>query len=137
VSELGAARHRSRERAFELLYEQAIKQRPAREVLGDLEAPVDDYTVALVRASEDHQSWAHELLRRHAQDWPLERMALVDRVIMTLALCELRLDDAPPRAVVLDEAVEFAKVYSTDASPSFVNGVLSACVNDAGAFGDR
>jgi N utilization substance protein B len=45
---------------------------------------------------------------------------------MTLAVGELSLDDAPPLAVVLDEAVELAKTYSTDGSPSFVNGVLSA-----------
>jgi N utilization substance protein B len=52
----------------------------------------------------------------------------MDRLIMTLALGELILDDAPPVAVVLDESVEFAKTYSTENSASFVNGVLAACV---------
>jgi len=47
---------------------------------------------------------------------------------MTLALAELILDDPPPTAVVLDEAVELAKVYSTAESASFVNGVLASCV---------
>ena len=45
---------------------------------------------------------------------------------MTLAVGEMMLDDPPPKAVILDEAVELAKVYSTDASPKFVNGVLSS-----------
>ena len=58
----------------------------------------------------------------------LERIAMVDRIIMIMAIGELLLEDPPPRAVVMDEAVELAKVFSTDGSASFVNGVLSACV---------
>jgi len=50
--------------------------------------------------------------------------------VMTLAIGELLMVDAPPKAVVLDEAVELAKIYSTEGSPSFVNGVLSACADD-------
>jgi len=61
-------------------------------------------------------------------EWTLERLAVIDRLVMTLALGELMLDDPPPTPVVLDEAVELAKVYSTESSASFVNGVLSACV---------
>jgi len=60
--------------------------------------------------------------------WSLDRIALIDRLIMIMAIGELLLDDAPPRAVVMDEAVEMAKVFSTDGSASFVNGVLAACV---------
>jgi N utilization substance protein B len=51
---------------------------------------------------------------------------MVDRLVMTLAIGEMLMDGAPPKAVILDEAVELAKVYSTDSSPSFVNGVLSS-----------
>jgi N utilization substance protein B len=47
---------------------------------------------------------------------------------MIMAIGELLLDEPPPRAVVMDEAVEMAKVFSTDGSAAFVNGVLSACV---------
>ena len=66
------------------------------------------------------------LISEFAIDWPLERIAIVDRLIMTLAVGELMLDDAPPLAVIFDEAVELAKTFSTDGAPSFVNGVLSA-----------
>ena len=59
-------------------------------------------------------------------DWPLERIALVDRLIMTLAIGEMLMENAPPVAVILDEAVEMAKIFSTDGSSSFVNGVLSS-----------
>ena len=131
MSELGAQRHRARERAFEILYEWAIKNRPVAQILNELAVQPDPYTTILVRSVEEHHAWAEELLSRHSIEWTLERMAIVDRLIMTMALCELRLEDAPPRAVVFDEAVELAKLYSSDAAPSFVNGLLSACVENA------
>ncbi len=131
MSELGLARHRARERALELLYEQGIKKRSVAALLNELPVQPDAYTVALLRAVEADHEWAEALLSTHSTDWPLERMAMVDRIIMTLALCELRLEGAPPRAVVFDEAVEFAKIFSTDASPGFVNGLLSACADGA------
>ena len=58
--------------------------------------------------------------------YALQRIALVDRLIMTLAVGEMLMENPPPPAVILDEAVEMAKVFSTDGSSSFVNGVLSA-----------
>jgi transcription antitermination protein NusB len=128
VSERGLARHRARERAFELLYEQSIKQRPLDVVLAALPVTPDAYTIEILRAVEEHRAWAEALLATHSPEWPLARMSMVDRLIMTMALCELRLDDAPPRAVVLNEAVELARAFSSDAAPGFVNGLLGACV---------
>jgi N utilization substance protein B len=61
--------------------------------------------------------------------WPPERMAVVDRLVLRLATSELLDPDGPPTAVVLDEAVELAKVYSTDESGGFVNGILSTIVD--------
>ncbi len=126
MSELGRRRHHARERALELFYESAIKERPVAAILNELNTRPDEYTVALLLSTAAHQEEANELIGELSVDWPLERIALVDRLIMTLAVGELSLDDAPPLAVVLDEAVELAKTYSTDGSPSFVNGVLSA-----------
>jgi N utilization substance protein B len=60
-------------------------------------------------------------------------MALLDRLILTMATGEMLMQDAPPMAVILDEAVELAKTYSTDGSPSFVNGVLSSIADDVSA----
>ena len=57
--------------------------------------------------------------------WPLDRMAVVDRLVLRLAVAELLDPDGPPVAVVIDEAVELAKTYSTEESGRFVNGVLS------------
>jgi N utilization substance protein B len=130
VSELGASRHRSRERAVELLYEASMKDRSVAVVVNELAVPPDTYTEVLLMASLEHQERALELISRFSIDWPLERMALLDRLILTLATSEMLMDDAPPTAVILDEAVELAKTYSTDGSPSFVNGVLSSIADE-------
>jgi transcription antitermination protein NusB len=132
VGELGTQRHQARERALEILYEATIKDRPVAQIIQSLALAPDPYTVSIVFASEQNRSRAEELIERNLQDWTLERLALIDRLIMTMAIGELLLEEPPPTAVVLDEAVELAKVYSTDGSASFVNGVLSACVDNLG-----
>jgi N utilization substance protein B len=127
VSELGTQRHHARERALEIFYEATIKARDVTTVLNQLPLRPDPYTVVGGAAGGPHQEWGQSGIKGFAIDWQLDRIAIVDRLIMTLAIGELLMEDAPPMAVVLDEAVELAKVYSTDGSPAFVNGVLSAC----------
>jgi len=126
VSELGAKRHQARERALEIMYESSMKERPVTTVINELNVRPDSYTVAMLVSAEANRERANALITTFAIDWPLERIALVDRLVMTLAIGEMLLEDPPPTAVILDEAVEIAKVYSTEGSPSFVNGVLSS-----------
>lgn len=126
MSELGAQRHHARERALEIFYEATIKERTIAEVLNQLGVRPDEYTVAILVSAEQNQEKANELISEFAVDWTLDRIAIVDRLVMTMAVGEMLMKDAPPKAVVLDEAVELVKVYSTDGSPSFVNGVLSS-----------
>ena len=126
MSELGAQRHHARERALEIFYEATIKERTIAEVLNQLGIRPDEYTVAILVSAEQNQEKANELISEFAVDWTLDRIAIVDRLVMTIAVGEMLMENAPPKAVVLDEAVELAKVYSTDGSPSFVNGVLSS-----------
>lgn len=126
MSELGAQRHHARERALEIFYEATIKDRTIAEVLNQLGIRPDEYTVAILVSAEQNQEKANELISEFAVDWTLDRIAIVDRLVMTMAVGEMLMENAPPKAVVLDEAVELAKVYSTDGSPSFVNGVLSS-----------
>ena len=126
MSELGAQRHHARERALEIFYEATIKERTIAEVLNQLGIRPDEYTVAILVSAEQNQQKANELISEFAVDWTLDRIAIVDRLVMTMAVGEMMMNDAPPKAVILDEAVELAKIYSTDGSPSFVNGVLSS-----------
>jgi len=96
-------------------------------VLNELPVQPDAYTISILTSAAINQERANELISRYSIDWPLERLAVVDRLVMTLAIGEMLMDDPPPAAVILDEAVELAKVYSTEGSASFVNGVLAAC----------
>ena len=66
-----------------------------------------------------------ELIRKHTENWRFERLAAIDRAILRLAMHELRAGETPPK-VVLNEAVELAKKFSSDDSGPFVNGVLDA-----------
>ena len=126
MSELGRSRHQARERALEIIYESTIKERSTTVIIAELNVRPDNYVIALLASAEQHQSRANELMSEFSIDWPLERIALIDRLIMTLAIGEMLMENAPPLAVILDEAVEMAKVFSTDGSSSFVNGVLSS-----------
>jgi len=66
-----------------------------------------------------------ELIVKQAENWRLERLAVIDRAILRLAIYELRTTDTPPK-VVLNEAVELAKKFSSEEAGSFVNGILDA-----------
>ena len=116
---------------MEILYEAFIKERPVAQIVTSLAMTPDAYAVTLARAAEEHRISSDERIAGHLRDWTLERLALVDRLIMEMALGELALEESPPAAVVLNEAVELAHDFSTEGSPSFVNGVLAACISDA------
>jgi N utilization substance protein B len=66
-----------------------------------------------------------EAVAKHAENWRLERLAAIDRAILRLAIYELRATQTPPK-VVLNEAVELAKKFSSEDSGGFVNGILDA-----------
>jgi N utilization substance protein B len=66
-----------------------------------------------------------EIIVKHAENWRFERLAAIDRAILRLAIHELRATNTPPK-VVLNEAIELAKKFSSEDSGSFVNGILDA-----------
>jgi len=66
-----------------------------------------------------------ELISKHADNWRLERLAAIDRAILRLAIHEMRATDTPAK-VVINEAVDLAKKYSSDEAGGFVNGILDA-----------
>jgi len=121
----GATRHQARERALLILYEAEMKSLPPSSVLEELAVTPDVFAVALVRSTEEHQDEADALIAAAAVGWPIDRLAVLDRLVLRLAVAELLDPDGPPMPVVIDEAVELAKSYSTEASGGFVNGVLS------------
>ncbi len=120
-----ASRHQARERTLEILYEADLKGEQPTTVTEALAVVPDPFTLELVRAVTARQAEIDRLVDGAAIGWDLERMAVVDRNVLRLAVAELL--DCPdvPTAVVLDEAVALASAYSTDDSGRFVNGVLA------------
>jgi N utilization substance protein B len=120
----GDARHQARERALSLLYEAEMKGLAPREVLAALAAAPDALATELVEGVAAQGAHIDELVGSAAVGWELDRMPVVDRSILRLATYELLERADTPTAVIIDEAVELAKEYSTEQSSAFVNGVL-------------
>ncbi len=138
-----SSRHRSREVALQVLYAIDLsRNRVARsalrpiaslgsgvfeEVAGSFETPEGAKAFAkdLVCQVDGRREALDRILAQHAHNWRLSRMATVDRNILRLATYELAHTEAPA-AVVLNEAVELARRFGSEASPAFVNGVLDA-----------
>jgi N utilization substance protein B len=88
------------------------------------EAAVRLFADPLIRGTLQHRDEADEVIRKHAKNWDLHRIAAVDRNILRLAIYEmLHRDDIPP-VVSINEAVDIAKKFSTQDSGKFVNGIL-------------
>jgi transcription antitermination protein NusB len=88
------------------------------------EAAVRFFADPLIRGTLEHRDEADEIIRKHARNWDLHRIAAVDRNILRLAIYEmLHRDDIPP-VVSINEAVDIAKKFSTQDSGKFVNGIL-------------
>ncbi|GAA4789571.1 transcription antitermination factor NusB [Streptomyces sp. C10-9-1] len=128
-----AARNKARKRAFQILFEADQRGASVQSVLADWvrharsddrQPPVAEYTMDLVEGYSRHADRIDELIATYSVGWTLDRMPVVDRNILRLGAYELVWVDETPDAVVIDEAVQLAKEFSTDESPSFVNGLL-------------
>jgi transcription antitermination protein NusB len=88
------------------------------------DAAVRLFAEPLIRGTLEHRNEADELIKKHAQNWDLHRMAAVDRNILRLAIYEMLFRDDIPPVVSINEAVDIAKKFSTQDSGKFVNGIL-------------
>jgi N utilization substance protein B len=125
-----APRHQQRERALSLLYEAELKGEDPVTVAEALAVPPDPYVRTLLAQAVATREEADGRIAAASVGWPLDRMAVIDRLVLRLAVAELLDPAGPPPAVVIDEAVELAKTYSTDESGRFVNGILAAIAPD-------
>ena len=118
-----------RDEVLEALYEAEARGEPPELASGD------DVAAMLARGTWEERAALDEAIGSAATDWRVERLAMVDRVILRLALWELRHRPEVPAAVVISEAVRLAKGYSTGRSGAFVNGVLGRLERDTTAGG--
>lgn len=120
----------ARERSLYLLYEAHSKGIEPTDALALQVLEPDELTVMLVTGVETHRERLDAAIASKAKGWTLERMPVIDLNVLRLASFELSERPDVPVAVVLDEAVELAKRFSTDDSGRFVNGVLAALADE-------
>jgi N utilization substance protein B len=89
-----------------------------------------DFIALLFHCVLDHVDWADEQIKTHLQNWEFDRVAQVDRVLLRMGICEIFFIDEVPPKVSISEMVEISKIYSTDDSPGFINGILDAVYKD-------
>ena len=127
---------------MQALYARALSGDEVEHVLRHLVLPPfeDDpdlrqFAERLFLRTIDHADEADALIAKHAQNWDIERIALVDRIVLRMAITELlTFPDVPPK-VTINEAIEVAKAYSTPRSGTFVNGILDAVLKTLQAEG--
>ena len=129
-------RRRAREVALKVLYEMEVARKKPEETLSGFwenypcKEEVRSFAIKLVTGTIENLSSIDALLREHADNWDIGRMASVDRNILRFASYELLfLDEIPPK-VTINEAIEIAKKYSTQDSGRFVNGILDTIKNE-------
>ncbi len=120
----------ARERALYLLYEAEAKAISPVDALELQIVEPDELTSAIVRGVAEHRTRLAEAIAARATGWSLERMPVLDLSVLLIGAFELAERPDVPVAVVINEAVELAKRFSTDDSGRYVNGVLSALAGD-------
>lgn len=123
-----SARSKSRKRALDVLYEADMRSAVVDVVLSRRESPLDPFAEEIVKGVSEKISRLDELIETYSQGWDLDRMPIVDRNILRIAIYEILYSDEVPDAVAIDEALELARSLSTDDSASFINGVLAQVV---------
>ena len=135
------ARHRSRQRALQVLFLLDLRKQAIEEALASfydtldseepepLRAAPDEFMEELVRGAAGKTADIDRRIAEKSEHWRLERMPAVDRNILRLAVYEMS-EIKTPAPVVIDEALELARQFSGDESVSFINGVLDAVHRD-------
>jgi transcription antitermination factor NusB len=126
-----SSRRKGREFVLQMLFQEDISGSSPDEVrrlfwrTHSTDSETRRFTEVLFSKSLDERSHVDELIKRHARNWALDRMAAVDRNILRMAVSELLVGETPA-IVVIDEAIEVARKFSTADSTEFVNGVLDS-----------
>ena len=145
----GAARHRAREAALQMLYQWEVGRVSAHEAVRTYwpgrdapPSPEDEHADAVpdVVVSEHDRTWANalvagtiqrvteidDLIAKHLKNWRIERVAVIDRLVMRLAIYELLTEPDTSPKVIINEALELARTFSGEEPVPLINGVLDA-----------
>ena len=129
---ISGGRTGSRAAGVQALYESDSAGHPATAVVRRLAAERElsdddtDFATRLVRVCEEQRIQLDSRIAKIASQYPSDQMPLVERNVLRVAMAELEMEDAAPQNVVANEAIEMARLFGSDTSPKFVNGVLGA-----------
>ena len=130
------SRRVGREYALRVLYAYEMTQNPIERIINDdlmgqLSAEkTRKFSMDLVKSYVEHMQEFDDMIRFKTLNWEFSRIAILDRVLLRIGICELLyFEDIPPK-VTINEAIEIAKKYSTEKSGKFVNGILDAILQD-------
>lgn len=124
-----SVRRKARETALQILYKTDISEGRAGEGVLEFDTLVQGtearrYCESLVNGIAAKRDEIDGIIEKHSENWTVERMAVVDRNILRIAVYELLYSEDVPYKVAIDEAVELAKLYGTDESGAFINGII-------------
>lgn len=132
----GAQRHRAREAALQILYQWQVGKTDidrAGETFFSSQWPDDEsppspeivvFATELARDTVQRLAASDARIANSSERWRPERMAVIDRLILRMAVCEIERDRTTPPAVIINEALELARTFSTEDAVKFINGML-------------
>jgi transcription antitermination protein NusB len=130
-------RRKSRELALQMLFQADMGKQSAEQVRQtfwgerkDLEEGVRGFADDIFRVATDRSNEIDKLIETHAENWRMERMAAVDRNVMRAAVAEFVGFPKTPAPVIINEALEIARKFSSPESVNFINGVLDSVAKD-------
>lgn len=132
MSAKGGERRKAREFALQLLFQLDISPEPPETAMEEfwegkpVSEPVRAFAVRIVEGTFSTRDGIDEILADCALNWRVNRMAVVDRNILRMAVWEFLGEPETPRIVIIDEAIEIAKKFGNDESGPFINGILDA-----------
>ena len=130
-------RRAARELALKFLYQTEFNSNSPDSELNsfceraNVSEETQDFTQTLIKNIFVHKKEVDVLLKKISANWVPDRMAMIDKNILRLGICELLFDSTTPPKVAINEAVEIAKKFGTEESPDFINGILDKVYKDS------
>lgn len=127
-------RRQARIQALQLLYSREINPEAEKSVLPDQESSGhDEYAQKIITAVDQNQTAIDALINRYSKNWNTAQMNKVDLVLLRMAIAESKYieDEELTPAIIINEALDLTRQYSTDEAVRFVNGVLDAAMKDS------
>ena len=115
-----------RERVLQALYAYELSHEPIEFIIENIVADLEEQPESVIECNKE----LDDLIRQRIEHWEFNRLAIIDRIVLRMSICELLyFDDIPPK-VTINEAIEIARDFSTEKSDKFVNGVLDSILDD-------